>query len=55
MKRPTVEFVSTKEAETADVIVCLPWTTPPIMADNMRANCGVCGHLVQHRPTAPKQ
>jgi hypothetical protein len=50
-----IKFVSTEEGETADVMVCMPWTNPPILADNIRAKCGVCGHIVQHRPAAPKR
>jgi hypothetical protein len=50
-----VTFVSTKEGETADFLVCMEWTNPPIMPDNQRSKCGVCGHLVQHRPEAPKR
>jgi hypothetical protein len=48
-----IEFVSTEQGETADVLVCMSWTDPPTLADNLRAECGVCGHLVQHRPNAP--
>jgi hypothetical protein len=55
MKRPRVEFVSTAEAETADVMVCMDWSSPPILPDNQRARCGVCGGAVQHRPDAPKK
>jgi hypothetical protein len=55
VKRPEIQFISTTEAETADVVICMPWTHPPILADNQRSKCGVCGHLVQHRPDVPKR
>jgi hypothetical protein len=50
-----VQFVSTEEGETADVLVCVDWTSPPLLPDNQRGKCGVCGCLVQHRPDAPKK
>jgi len=55
VKRPRIVFVTTEEAEEADVMVCMPWTIPPILPDNQRAKCGVCGHIVQHRPNVPKR
>jgi hypothetical protein len=50
---PKIQFVSTEQAEQADVMVCMSWTDPPVLRDNLQAACGVCGHLVQHRPNAP--
>jgi len=34
-------------------VVCVEWTTPPIMDDNVRGTCAVCGAAVQHRPKVP--
>jgi hypothetical protein len=51
---PRVRFVSTAEAEMADVMVCMEWTSPPFLPDNLSDQCGVCRCLVQHRPDAPK-
>jgi hypothetical protein len=53
--RAKIEFVSIEQAEEADVMVCMPWTSPLILPDNHRAKCGVCGHIVQHRPDVPKR
>lgn len=47
-----VEFVTTGQA---DIIVCMEWTSPPILPDNQRGRCAMCGHVVQFRPDAPKK
>ena len=50
-----IHGVSSEHAETADMCVCMPWTDPPILADNLRATCADCGTALQHRPNAPKK
>ena len=55
MQRPKIKFVSLEKAETADVMVCVEWSDPPILPDNERGKCGVCGCLVQHRPRVPRK
>jgi hypothetical protein len=42
------------EAERAPFIICMAWSDPPVVADNVRAACMGCGRTVQHRPQAPK-
>jgi hypothetical protein len=65
MKKPRPAFlaidgevttvVSAARAEAADVCVCMPWSLPPILSDNLRATCADCGVALQHRPSAPKK
>jgi hypothetical protein len=54
MKLP-IKFVSAEQAEQHDVLVCMDWSSPPILPDNQRGRCGVCGCVVQHRPNAPRK
>lgn len=50
-----VEFVTPEQAEEMDVLVCVPWTTPPLLPDNQRGTCAMCQGRVQLRPYAPKR
>lgn len=50
-----VEIVTDAEAETADMMICIRWTMPPMYPDNQRGTCSRCGHAVQFRPYAPKR
>ena len=34
-----VELISTEEAETRDIYVCIDWTDPPRLPDNQRGVC----------------
>jgi hypothetical protein len=54
-RTPRVEIVTAEQGEQADVLVCVEWTSPPLLPGNQRARCGVCGCLVQHRPDAPRK
>lgn len=38
----------------ADYLVVMRWSDPPILPDNVRSTCSVCGHATQERPHAPK-
>lgn len=49
-----IHGVSPEHAETADLCVCMPWTYPPILPDNLRGT-SECGTPLQHRPNAPKK
>ena len=54
-KKPRVRFISPEEAESADVIVCMPFTMPLILSDNLLGNCARCGAPVQYRPHVPRR
>ena len=41
------------EAERAPFIICMPWSDPPVVADNIKATCMGCRCTLQHRPQAP--
>jgi hypothetical protein len=43
------------EAETFDATVCMPWSDPPILPDNVRGSCAHCGIALQFRPDAPRR
>ena len=51
----SVQFISADEAEEMDALICMPWTTPPILPDNQRGTCAMCKGRVQHRPDAPRK
>ena len=36
-----VTFATPAEAETCDICVCMPWSTPLVLPDNHRASCGL--------------
>lgn len=45
--------VDPREADSADVMVCLRRTEPLKMPDNLVVACNRCGTAIQHRPHAP--
>jgi hypothetical protein len=49
-----VRFLSEEEAERQPWVVCLRWSDPPVLPDNLRGPCFLCGVPVQFRPAAPK-
>jgi hypothetical protein len=50
----SVRVAKSAEAERAPFIICMAWSDPPVVADNVRTVCMGCGRAVQHRPQAPK-
>jgi hypothetical protein len=48
-------IITQAEAEAGDVLVCVPWSDPPLLPDNARGRCKLCETAVQHRPDAPKR
>jgi hypothetical protein len=50
-----VTIVSDDQAETADYVVCVSWSTPSIFSNDQRATCCACGVAVRHRPYIPKK
>ena len=35
-------------------IVCVEWSTPMLLPDNVRGKCAHCGQALQYRPNIPK-
>ena len=52
--RYSMAIATAEEAERAPFIICMAWSDPPVVADNVRAACTGCGRTLQHRPQAPK-
>lgn len=52
---PCVRTLTPAEAEGSDALVCVPWSNPPILADNARGLCEQCWITLQFRPDAPKR
>jgi hypothetical protein len=50
-----VTLVSEAEAELSPICICVEWTDPPVLADNVRAACAFCHRPIQHRPSVPRK
>ena len=49
------EMVSEAEAETADMVVCVPWEWGSPFSDDICGYCVTCGRSIRYRPHAPKR